>query len=157
MAVFIQERRKPRGSSPGVMGLSRAPSKEGMHQYLKRVIQLLADDSQVSVFMLYILYLWSATLAAPLVFPRVFTLRAFFCCWYMPAKLNFLTHIKCTRQSWKLRKSPASPPLVCCSDKFLLSTAPHLHSAQCKEPLHATHPHHCPQRYTRFVMRRNRH
>lgn len=55
-------------------------------------------------FMLYILYLWSATLVAPLVFPHPFTLRAFFCCWYMPAKLNFLTQIKCTRQSSKLRK-----------------------------------------------------
>lgn len=32
------------------------------------------------------------------------------------------------------KKSPALPLLVCCSDKFLLSTAPHLHSTQCKEP-----------------------
>lgn len=46
----------------GVVALSRASLKEGLHQYLKGVIQLLADDSQVSVSMLYISYLWSATL-----------------------------------------------------------------------------------------------
>lgn len=46
----------------GVVGLSRASLKEGLHQYLKGVIQLLADDSQVSVSMFYISCLWSATL-----------------------------------------------------------------------------------------------
>lgn len=46
----------------GVVELSRASLKEGLHQYLKEVIQLLADDSQVSVSMLYISYLCSATL-----------------------------------------------------------------------------------------------
>lgn len=46
----------------GVVGLSRASLKEGLHQCLKGVIQLLADDSQVSVSMFYISCLWSATL-----------------------------------------------------------------------------------------------
>lgn len=62
-------------------------------------------------------------------FSSTFTLRAFFC-WYMPAKLNFLSQIKCISQSLKPRKSLATPLLVCCSDEFLLSTAPHLHSTQ---------------------------
>lgn len=93
--------------------------------------------------MLYILYLWSATLAAPLVFPRLFTLRAFFCCWYMPAKLNFLTQIKCTRQSSKLRKrvqlyrcwsaaltNSCSPqPHTCTAPSARSHSMPHTHSS----------------------------
>lgn len=56
----------------GVVELSRASLKEGLHQYLKEVIQLLADDSQVSVSMLYISYLLVCyPLAVSLAFPLV--------------------------------------------------------------------------------------
>lgn len=95
-------------------------------------------------------------------FSSTFTLRAFFCCWYMPAKLNFLSQIKCISQSLKPRKSLATPPLVCCSDEFLLSPAPHLHSTQHKGAIPCQgccpawpHPYRWPQKWVRFVTRRN--
>lgn len=118
----------------GVVGLSRASLKGRLHQYLKGVIQFLADDSQVSVSTSYIFgLLLSCSITG--FSSCTFTSRASFCWWYMPAKLNFVSQIKCISQSLKPRKSPDSPPPVCCSDEFLFSPAPHLHSTQHKESL----------------------
>lgn len=63
----------------GVVGLSRASSKAKLHQYLKGVIQLLADDSQVSISTSYIFGLLLSCSAISFS-SCTFTSRAFFFC-----------------------------------------------------------------------------
>lgn len=140
MAVFIQECRKPHGSAPtvwkGLWGSAEPLWRKGCISIWNGLFSCWQMTVR-SVFLSSTSYAFGLLLSCSAIgfSSSTFTLRAFFCCWHMPAKLNFISQIKHISQFLKPKKNPASPPLVCCSDEFLLSTAPHLHSTQHKEPL----------------------
>lgn len=105
-----------------------------------------------SVFLCYTPYVFGMLLSlAPIVaFPRAFLPQGLFsCCWYLPAKFNFLSEIECMRK-------PGITSPICCSVEVLLSTSPHLYSTQQKGCCLTPHPQCCPQRWRGFVTRRGR-
>lgn len=114
MAVFIQECRKPQGSAPAVwMGLWGSAEPlwrkgcisvwKGPFSCWQMTVRSVFPCSTSHVFGL--LLSCSTTGFSSYASPS----RALFCCWYMPAKLNFLSQIKCISNSLKPRKRPASP------------------------------------------------
>lgn len=130
MAVFIQECREPHSSAPAVWMGSWGSAE---HLWRKGCISIWNGLFSCWQMTVRSVLLRSTSYAFGLLLScsttgfssSTFTLRAFFCWWYMPDKLNCLSQIKCISQSSKPRKSPASPQLVCCSDEFLLSPRPH--------------------------------
>lgn len=108
----------------GVVGLSRASLKEGLHQYLKGVIQLLADDSQVSVSMSYISYPWSVTLCYSLAFPLVLLPQGLSSAADTRQPNSIFYHkLNAWVTPWSQERGQVHPTSLL-SDEFLLSTAP---------------------------------
>lgn len=161
MVVFIQEFRKPQDSAPAVWMGSWGSAEplwrkgcisiwKGSFSCWQMTVRSVFPCSTSHVFGL--LLSCSTTGFSSYASPS----RALFCCWYMPAKLNFLSQIKCLSNSLKPRKRPASP------HQLLLWWVPALHS-----PTPAQHPrqgcclgpppYHWPRRWVRFVIRKKRH
>lgn len=161
MAVFLQECRKPQGPAPAVwMGLwgSAEPlwrkgcirNWKGSFSCWQMTVRSLFPCSTYHIYSQPLSC--SATGFSSCASPS----RAFFCCWYMPAKLKFLSQIKCISNSLKPRKGPASPHwfadvMSSCSPK------PHTCTVTLSGMLPKPLTLHWPQRQVRYVIRKNRH